>query len=236
MVSLLRFTEINSTNTYLKEHFATLADKTVVTADIQTAGRGRFDRRWISQPGGLYFSILLKPQKTDFISNLTQLMALSVCQAAESWGVFPNIKWPNDVQVNGKKLCGILSEAVAQDGQVACVIVGCGINVAQVDLSYVGQPAVSLKELDLKIDKLTFLNTVLTYFWQGYEDVLARGFEALKTPYKQRFPFIGKQIAVKNGSKNVSGTVTDLTDNGTLLVITGNGPEEILIGDLYECR
>lgn len=236
MASLLKFTEVSSTNTYLKEHFEELPDKTVVTADIQTAGRGRFDRRWISQPGGLYFSVLVKPQKTDFIANLTQLMALSVCQAAEQFSLTPTIKWPNDVLLNNKKLCGILSEAVAQEGQIAGVVVGCGVNVAQEDLSSVGQPAVSLKELGVTVDKYDFLNSVLTYFWQGYENVLTNGFCALQSEYQKRFPLIGQHIAVKNGSKEVSGVASGLTSNGTLLVTTGNGPQEVLIGDLYECR
>ncbi|MBO4675101.1 MAG: hypothetical protein J5601_03320, partial [Elusimicrobiaceae bacterium] len=91
MENQVHFKEINSTNTYLKENFSTLADKTVVTADIQTAGRGRFSRQWISQKGGLYFSILLRPTKTDFIANLTQLMALSVCRAVEELGGQPTI-------------------------------------------------------------------------------------------------------------------------------------------------
>lgn len=231
MENLLTFAELDSTNTYLKNNYAQLAEKTVVVADVQTAGRGRFDRVWVSQAGGLYFSVLLKPLQTKFIANLTQLMALSVCMAAEEVGLKPNLKWPNDVQVNGKKLCGILSEAVAQQGRVVCVIVGCGINVEQKELS-VGQPAVSLRELGVQTDKITFLRSVLKHFWQGYPAVVESGFWPLRELYLQRFPFIGETVTVKNGSSLKTGIVTGLADSGTLLLDAGNGPEEILIGDV----
>ncbi len=232
MSDILHFETLSSTQTYLKEHYKQLDDKTVVVADQQTAGRGRFDRRWISQPGGLYFSILLKPTQSDFLANLTQLMALSICQAAEKHGIAPNLKWPNDVQVNGKKLCGILSEAVAQDGHIACIMLGVGINIAQADLSHVGQPAVSLYELGARVDKELFLQEVLNLFSQRYEAVLAQGFQVLRTAYIERFPFLGKQIAIKNGNAALSGIARDLSPRGTLLVQTNSGLQEILIGDL----
>lgn len=232
MSNILYFETLDSTQSYLKEHFTQLDDKTVVVAGTQTAGRGRFDRRWISQPGGLYFSVLLKPAKTDFLANITQLMALSICQTAEKYGIAPNLKWPNDVQVSGKKLCGILSEAVAQDGKIACLALGVGVNIAQKDLSHVGQPAVSLRELGINIAKEDFLQAVLDLFFQSYQAVVAEGFSVICPAYKERFPFLGKQIAVKNGTSAVTGIAQDLSPRGTLLLQTQNGPQEILIGDL----
>ena len=232
MGNVLNFTELNSTNTYLKEHFAQLSDKTIVTADTQTAGRGRFNRPWISQKGGLYFSILLKPSKTNFIANLTQLMALSICQAVEDLGLKPTIKWPNDVQLNGKKLCGILSEVVTDSNGVACVVLGTGINIAQDDLSHVGQPAISLKQAGLFVDKETMLTFVLNHFWPSYENVLENGFSSLREEYKKRFPYLGKTISITHGAADTTGTVTDISPEGTLLLHGDKGLEEILIGDL----
>ncbi len=232
MGNILYFETLDSTQTYLKKHFETLDDKTVVVTEQQTAGRGRFDRQWISQPGGLYFSVLLKPTKTDFLANLTQLMALSVCQAAEKYALQPNLKWPNDVQVSGRKLCGILSEAIAQNGHIACVVLGVGINVAQKDLSHVGQPAVSLRELGVIVDKNQFLQDVLDLFFQSYPAVVAEGFPVIRPAYVERFPFLGKQIAVKNGTAAVTGIAHDLSPRGTLLLQTRSGTQEILIGDL----
>lgn len=232
MSNILHFETLSSTQTYLKEHFKTLDDKTVVMADEQTAGRGRFDRKWISQPGGLYFSVLLKPTQQNFLANLTQLMALSLCQAVESYSLQPNLKWPNDVQVNGKKLCGILSETVMQNGKIACVVLGVGVNVAQTDLSHVGQPAVSLYELGVRIDTQDLLQQVLDLFFQKYEAVLSEGFSTIRSAYLERFPFLGKQIAVKNGTTALTGIAQDLSPRGTLVLQTPRGSQEILIGDL----
>ncbi len=232
MSNILYFETLDSTQTYLKEHFSQLDDKTVVIADEQTAGRGRFDRKWISQPGGLYFSVLLKPTQTDFLANLTQLMALSVCQAAEKYSIQPNLKWPNDVQVNGKKLCGIISEAVVQNGHIACLVLGAGVNVSQKDLSCVGQPTVSLRELGVHVNKQDFLQETLELFFQSYAAVLSEGFSLLRPAYIERFPFIGKQIAVKNGTSAITGIVHNLSPRGTLILQTSHGEQEILIGDL----
>ncbi len=232
MSTILYFETLDSTQAYLKEHFHELDDKTVVTTDQQTAGRGRFDRRWVSQPGGLYFSVLLKPNRTDFLANLTQLMALSVCQATEKYALQPNLKWPNDVQVNGKKLCGILSEAIAHNDRIACLILGVGINVAQKDLSQVGQPAVSLRELGVNVAKQDFLHDVLDLFFQSYPAVLAEGFPVIRPAYMERFPFLGKQIAVRNGTAALTGIAHDLSPRGTLVLHTSSGSKEILIGDV----
>lgn len=232
MERILHFEELDSTNTYLKTHCARLPDKTVVTAQRQTAGRGRYDRKWISQPGGLYFSVLLKPQKTDFLPNLTQLMALCVCRAAEVLGVKAVVKWPNDVLVDGKKLCGILSEAVLQNGRVTGVALGVGVNVAQEDLKQSGLAAVSLRELGAPTDRNAFLQQILELFWRDYPALAERGFEAIREPYKQRFVYIGKQISVKNGDQTLFGTVRDVSPRGTLVLHTAKGPEEIYIGDL----
>ncbi len=232
MSNILHFETLDSTQTYLKNHFLTLDDKTVVIADKQTAGRGRFDRKWVSQPGGLYFSVLLKPAKIDFLANLTQLMALSICQAVEKYGIQPNLKWPNDVQVNGKKLCGILSETIAQNGHISCIVLGVGVNIAQKDLSQVGQPATSLCELGIKANKQDFLQNVLELFFQSYSAVISEGFGVIRQAYRERFPFIGKQITVKNGTSSLMGVAHDLSPRGTLLLQTACDTQEILIGDV----
>ena len=86
MRNILRFDELDSTVTYAKQHSHSLADKTIIIAKRQTAGRGRFDRKWDSQEGGLYLGIWLQPRKTDFLANLTQLTALSVCLVLRKLG------------------------------------------------------------------------------------------------------------------------------------------------------
>ena len=216
MSSSVHFKEIDSTNNYLKEHCARLPHGFMVTADKQTAGRGRFNRKWVSQEGGLYFSVLIKPEQTDFWPNFTQLMGLSLCRAIEKRYPKTYLKWPNDVLADGKKLCGILSEGM----------------LWQKTMPDVGQPATSLYLLGVQEDKQTLLGEIMDYFWQDYPAVQARGFAAICEPYRERFPFIGKEITVKNGEKPLCGTVRDVSSRGTLLLNTADGPEEIYIGDL----
>ncbi len=232
MERLLHFKELDSTNLYLKTHHAKLPEKTIVTADQQTAGRGRDNREWVSRPGGLYFSVLLKPSKIDFSPNFTQLMALCVCYAAETWGLSPVLKWPNDVLINNQKLCGILSEAVAAHNQVQALVLGVGLNVAQEDLSHVGQPAVSLKNLRVELTPQEVLQTILDFFWRDYPALEKHGFETIRNAYKKRFAFLGKEIAVKNGQETLFGAAEELSPRGTLLLNTAQGLKEIYIGDL----
>lgn len=232
MAKIIHLAQVNSTQTYLKTNFSQLQDQTIVYADTQTAGRGRFNRQWISQDGGLYFSVLVKPVQTRFCANLTQLMALSVCRAAEKYGIKANIKWPNDVQVNGKKLCGMLSEAVMDKQKIACVIIGVGVNIAQKDLSHVGQPAVSLTQLGVQVEKETFLHDIMQFFWQDYPTVCAGGFGVMREEFIKRFPFVGKHISVKNGESVLSGEVAGVSAKGTLVLATAAGQKEIYIGDV----
>ena len=235
MAKIIHLEQVDSTQTYLKTHFSQSEDQTIVYADTQTAGRGRFNRQWISQEGGLYFSVLLKPTHTRFLANLTQLMALSICRAAEKYGLKPNLKWPNDVQVDGKKLCGILSEAVADKQKISCVIIGVGVNVAQADLSHVGQPAVSLRQLGVNVEKETFLHEIMQHFYQDYPAVIASGFSVMRSEFIKRFPFMGKYISVKNADTMLNGQVADVSPKGTLILSTPDGQKEVYIGDvLYE--
>lgn len=104
----------------------------VVVADQQTAGRGRFNRSWLSGRGkGLWFSLVLRPEaEAERLSQLTIVMAVAIAEAMEAlYGLSLGIKWPNDLLLDGKKICGILSEGRIEDGKVAHVIIGIGLNI-----------------------------------------------------------------------------------------------------------
>ena len=133
-MKLVHFSCIDSTNTYLKEHFNELEDMTFVSADEQTAGRGRNNRVWKSENGrNLLFSLLLINE--EFFSLHKELPILSAYSVLEvlrdDYGLNSvSIKWPNDVYVGDKKICGILLEAVSTD-KLECLIIGIGLNVNQ---------------------------------------------------------------------------------------------------------
>ena len=232
MSNLLHLEKVDSTNTYLKIRQGSLPHGTVVYADRQTAGRGRYTRSWISDEGGLYFSVLLKTPLNSFSANLTQLMALSICQSLEKLGLSPVIKWPNDVQVNGQKISGILSEAVLEKNLLQAIVLGVGINVNQNGLKEIDQPATSLRLLGIEINRNILLEDVLRYFWQGYPDLCEKGFESIRKDYTQRFAALGKQVSVHDGEKTISGRVQGVSPRGALLLQTAQGLQEIYIGDL----
>lgn len=232
MWNILRFDELDSTNAYAKRNSSLLTDHTVIVAQTQTAGRGRLDRKWLSQKGGLYFSLLLKPSQTGFLPNLTQLMALSVCQTAQNLGANAWLKWPNDVLADGKKLCGILSQAVTGKDGFEALVLGCGVNVRQEDLNAAGQPAVSLHTLGIETNEESVLQTLLETFSAGYENVLQRGFETIRPDYLARFPYLGREVRVKNGAEEIRGTAETISPEGKLKLHTPRGFMEISIGDM----
>ncbi len=232
MRNILRFDELDSTVTYAKQHSHSLADKTIIIAKRQTAGRGRFDRKWDSQEGGLYLGIWLQPRKTDFLANLTQLTALSVCLVLRKLGADAWLKWPNDVLADGKKICGILSEAVASSSGFEGLVIGPGINVRQTDLSHVGQPAVSLKMLGIETDEETVMQHLLDTFFERYEAVAENGFPVIRDEYLKHFPYIGKEVHIQNGVRPVSGAVQTISPEGRLVLQTPQGVTEISIGDM----
>ena len=231
-MQILRFDELDSTNAYAKRSCSLLADKTIIIAQRQSAGRGRLDRKWISQEGGLYFSLLLKPTRTDFLPNLTQLMALCVCASLRKTGADAVLKWPNDILVNRQKICGILSEALFTQNRLQGVILGVGININQTDLSLAGKPAVSLKMLGIKTDEKTFLKEILERFFEQYEEVLQKGFDVIRAPYLNLFPYLEKEVTIKNGAQEVTGAVQTISPEGKLVLKTPEGFTEISIGDM----
>lgn len=128
----IHFESLDSTNAYLKDNYETLEDLTFVSCNKQTQGRGRNDRIWQSDDNNLLFSLLIKDKRL-FCQNKTIsiLSAYSVLQVLKEYGINDvSIKWPNDVYVGDKKICGILLQAISKK-ELDCLIIGIGINVNQ---------------------------------------------------------------------------------------------------------
>lgn len=143
------FTTIDSTNTWGKQHAHELPhDKiTLVTADAQTAGRGRFKRRWESSPKQnilASFCFFIEKHRTD-IGNIPQVLALSAAKTLKEMGFAPELKWPNDVLLSGKKVAGILAETTPLS-DFLCMVAGIGLNVnmPKEELEKIDRPATSL--------------------------------------------------------------------------------------------
>lgn len=176
--NIIQLGEIDSTNTEVRrQSLQQAAEGLIVTAEKQTAGKGRRGRNWESPEGAnLYFSMLLRPKVLiDKTPMLTLIMALSVAKSVEKFcGLNPAIKWPNDLVLSGKKICGILTEMHMLDGQIEDVIVGTGINVNQeLFSSELEDTATSLSlECNRKLDKKKLLDAALDEFETLYETFL----------------------------------------------------------------
>ena len=221
--TIYKYANLNSTNSFLKQHCSSLPDYSVILADEQTEGRGRFTRIWNSQPGlDLTFSLLLPltslEQKRR--QNITQIAALSIAQALEVYGLKPSVKWPNDVLIQGKKISGILCEITETDERVYGVL-GIGINVNNTEkfLASLDIPATSLRcELRHKVVRQDLLKKLLEIIINCFNVLCQSGFTLNRQEIKKRLAFINEQIVFTDVKQDsYSGKIIDLNDDGTLL-------------------
>ena len=238
-MNLLYLETVDSTNKYAKEHLSEIKDKTLVFAEIQTAGRGRLSRKWdcIGQKN-LYASIVLKPsdKMQEVYSNLTQYLCVILTRVFKEYNVDAQIKWPNDIRINKKKISGILAEAVTCSNGLDGIILGFGVNLncLKDEIELIDQPATSLNiEAGMEIDRETFLKRVIKEFCLGYNRFIEEGFLYIREDYKKRAEFLNKFVTIKVFDKEISGIAVDITENGALKLVDTNDNEHILlIGDI----
>ena len=236
--------KVDSTNKFAKEWINDISDMTVVYTFKQTAGRGRLQRKWsFMGEDNIYASIVLKPSSEykEVYSNLTQLLCVVLSEVFEEYGIEPQIKWPNDIRVNGKKISGILAEGVGVNDKekgylLQGLILGFGVNLnTKIEiLSKIDQPATSFNiETGKFIDKEIFLKKVTEKFCLYYNKFIEEGFLLIREDYLRRAEFLNKEVAVKVFDKTYTGIAEDVTPNGALKLRDKNNEEHILlIGDI----
>ena len=236
---LIYLETVDSTNKYAKENLSNIADKTLIYAGTQTAGRGRLNRKWNSNSGeNLYASFVLKPSKElkEVYSNLTQYLSLVLAEVFEEYQLIPTIKWPNDVRINGKKISGILAESIIERGELKGLILGFGVNLncSQEDIDKIDQPATSLNlEINKKIDRDIFIKKVTEKFCLRYNKFIEEGFLLIREDYKKRAEFLNSSIKIKIFDKEISGIAKDITESGAIKLVDENNIEHVLlIGDI----
>ncbi|MEE9605625.1 MAG: biotin--[acetyl-CoA-carboxylase] ligase [Candidatus Scalindua sp.] len=221
--TIYKYTKLESTNAFLKQHCSTLPDYSVIWAEEQIHGRGRFTRVWNSEPGqDLTFSLLLPLTSLEqrLRQNITQTAALSVARLLEGYGLKPSIKWPNDVLVDGGKISGILCEVVESD-ENAYGILGIGLNINSTEESLAGldYPATSLRcVLDHTIVLLELLKELLKIIINCFNVLCQSGFAQNRLEIKKRLAFMNEQIVFADAKQNLyTGNIIDLNNDGTLL-------------------
>jgi BirA family biotin operon repressor/biotin-[acetyl-CoA-carboxylase] ligase len=238
------FQETTSTNDII-EKFARdgVKEGVVVFAESQTKGRGRLGRKWASPAKkGLWFSLLLRPDlRPQETTQLTVASATALRRAIGSQtGLDPEIKWPNDILVRGKKVAGILTEMNAEVDRLKYVIVGIGIDVNLSPRDFppdLKKIATSLKiELGKTVSRAELAVSILRELDIDYQRVCAKDFDDVAEEWEKHCKTIGEEVVIRTGPREIRGRAESLAEDGALLLRTEHGrPERIVGGDVtYE--
>ena len=242
--NLICYDEVDSTNNAAKAYDC--VDTTLFVANKQTAGKGRMGRVWQSEEGaGIYMSLALLPDmEVEKVMQITLISALAVREAiCDFCGVSTQIKWPNDIVYEGKKLCGILTEATVEKGVAKKVIAGIGVNVNNTAFADdISQIATSLKLITgMDNDREKLINRIIDKFEAYYKMLTDQRLDEIIAEYKKHCVNIGKKVTFVYKNENVQATATDLTPAGELVAKKDDGTTitvnsgEVSVKGIYGC-
>lgn len=230
--NIMMFGETDSTNIQAKNNSAK-PDGTVFIAEAQTIGRGRLGRSWDSQKGtGIWHSILLKPDITiSDLPKITLVAGLAVCRAI---GLDAKIKWPNDVVIGNKKVCGILTEMSAETDRINYVVCGVGINVNTDSFpAEISEKATSLRiEYGREFERNALIARFLNEFEKLYKSFLKNGLSEILDEYKKNCVTLGREVRVLSRNDTVCGTAEDIAPDGSVIIRTENGCVKVNSGEV----
>ncbi|MBR1647342.1 MAG: biotin--[Selenomonadaceae bacterium] len=215
-------------------------DGTIVVAEEQTGGKGRLDRKYFSPRGkGIWFSVILRP---NFLpkeaSKITLMAAVAVAEAMTRFNLKPEIKWPNDILFDGRKLVGILTEMTGEMGKIYYIVVGVGINVNINREDFpeeIRDIAASLSEMNgEEISRVKIFRAVLEELDKLYREVNANGFGEVFKLWRKYNVTLDKNIRVISviDGNDFTGKAVDLNEDGALVVETPDGLRTVYAGDV----
>jgi BirA family biotin operon repressor/biotin-[acetyl-CoA-carboxylase] ligase len=211
---------------------------TLVTAEEQTRGRGRQGRSWHSPPGvGVWMSLVLRPQcSPQQAAGIPLAGALAIASALKAiTGVEVGLKWPNDVYMNGRKVAGVLGESVIEGTSVRYAVLGMGINVNLLEnqvpedlRSIAGSVAMATGTTWNRVD---ILASVMSALETRYYNYIQHGFGVLNKEFRTLSGLVGQPVQLQLSNRTLSGTVLDLAPDGSLLLTTESGTEQVRVGE-----
>ncbi len=227
--------DIDSTNTFLLSQKEYEDYGTVTFAEFQTEGRGRKDREWWSAKGqNLTFSILLKDITPKLLNFINLGSAVAIGQAIENlFQLKAEMKWPNDILINNKKVAGILIESTSNSEKIKRVVIGIGINVNQPNFTgkFAITPTSIKRELKREVSREKFLSEVLNNLEQNLK-IAKNNPSKILDDWRIRCEMIGKKIKIKQDEKEIFGIFEDIDKNGFLILKMGNEKKILHFGDI----
>lgn len=217
---------------------------TLVVAEEQTAGKGRWQRSWFSPAGtGIWMSLVLRPPLAPYrVPQMTLVIGVSCAQAIYGrLGLRPGIKWPNDIVYGGRKLCGILVEMEAAAEQLHFLVAGIGINVNQEPADFppgLRDTAASLRMIAGRpVERLPLVRRLLEALEENYRGYCRDGFEPVRQQWLEYQVTIGKVVRVQAGAEEFTGEACGLDEDGSLLVrLDGGRVRRCIAGEVFEVR
>ena len=228
---------VGSTNDYAKEIGNKVSGGTLIISEQQTKGKGRLGRVWKSKSGdGIWMRLIIKPKIEPYKAPFLTLVAgASVVKALSNLGVEASIKWPNDIIVHNKKICGILTELSAEMERVNYVVIGIGINIKTIDFpDEIKEKATSLYKDGYKLSRVDIVRQFCIEFEKLYKGYILDGNKQDTLELCRKYSaIIGKQVYVIKNNKRELVKCIDINENGNLIVKEKNGEiQEIMSGEV----
>lgn len=224
------FHSIPSTNSYLLQNAKQFASGSVCLAEQQTEGRGRLEKKWISPKGNIYFSLLWRFINNQNFSGLSLAIAVIISQLLKEMGVSSiQLKWPNDILFQGKKLAGILLESPNRSS----VVIGIGLNMSA--------PAESVNAIGVNdiiaAERNNLIGLLINKLFSALPIFENQGFSAFHPLWKEYDSLLNKTITLSTGQKTITGIMRGVSEAGELLLETGSGKiESFCYGEAKDLR
>jgi len=237
------FDSIDSTqNQALKMSEDSASDGTIIIAAKQTGGKGRSGRRWISPKGGIWFSIILQPKFDISITTLFPIASsLALCYAIEkTYKIKPELKWPNDLTIKGKKVAGMLVDVSLESNKIGNLVLGVGINfdvdAKQIEKILKGTPnfygVASLSEQKKKVRPKILVQAFLVELEKIYELLNTKQTKKIISEWTKRSTTIGRKVEINTVDGKIKGEAIKIQDDGTLVISEKNKICKIIAGDI----
>ena len=237
------FDSIDSTqNQALKMAYDPANNGAVIVASKQTGGRGRSGRKWISPKGGIWISIILQPKFDISITTLFPIasaLALSIA-IEKTYSITPELKWPNDLTINGKKIAGMLVDVSLESNKIENLVLGVGINfnvnVKEIQKILKGTPnfygVASLSEQKINVNPIQLVQTFLVELEKTYKALNAKQIKKIISEWSKRSSTIGKNVELNTTDEKIKGKAIRIDEDGALVILDKGKTCRVIAGDV----